>query len=107
MPLRNKLDELKAIVEKRKTFIRFKTSYTIHNNKIINDKILFLDDTFNIKSLSSTATANAMKKNYFTKTNNYNSNNNNINTYQNLYLKTVLYQEIHLRIVLNNQSFLN
>jgi len=74
----NKLDELKAIVEKRKTFIRFKTSYTIHNNKIINDKILFLDDTFNIKSLSSTATANAMKKNYFTKTNNYNSNNNKV-----------------------------
>ncbi len=47
----DKLGELKAIVEKRKKYIKFNTEYVIHNEQITSNKYLFLDPTFDIKKL--------------------------------------------------------
>jgi hypothetical protein len=41
------LDELKKIVEERKKYCKINTSYTIHNDNIIKNKLLFLDPKFN------------------------------------------------------------
>ena len=40
---KDKLDELRDIIEKRKKYNKFNTKFTIHNQYIINNKILFLD----------------------------------------------------------------
>jgi len=47
----DKLDELKAIVGKRKKYIKMNTDYTIHNKQIVSNKYLFLDSEFDIKKL--------------------------------------------------------
>jgi putative phage-type endonuclease len=58
----DKLPELQAIVDKRKKYTKFNTSYTIHNDMIINNKILFLDDKFNSKTLITEKVKNVYKK---------------------------------------------
>ena len=47
----DKLGELKTIVDKRKKYIKHNTKYTIYNDKIIKDKILFLKHDFNCKDI--------------------------------------------------------
>lgn len=44
----DKLDELKLIVEERKKYCKINTSYTIHNDMVVKNKLLFLDPMFNI-----------------------------------------------------------
>jgi hypothetical protein len=43
----DKLDELKKIVDERKKYCKINTSYTIHNDMIVKNKLLFLDPKFN------------------------------------------------------------
>ena len=45
------LDELKSIVDKRKKYIKMNTKYTIHNDIIIKNKLNFLSQDFDIKTL--------------------------------------------------------
>jgi putative phage-type endonuclease len=45
----DKLDELRKTVEFRKKYIKINTNFTIHNENIINNKILFLEDSSTIK----------------------------------------------------------
>lgn len=40
----NKLEDLKKIVEERKKYKKINTNFIIHNDNIINNKILFLED---------------------------------------------------------------
>lgn len=47
----DKLDELKAIAEKRKKYIKHNTKYVIHNDTIVKGKMLFLKQEFNCKDL--------------------------------------------------------
>lgn len=54
----NKLPELQEIVNKRKKYNKFNTSYKIHNETIVKNKILFLDDSFNHTSLIKNAYKN-------------------------------------------------
>jgi putative phage-type endonuclease len=44
----DELDKLRIIAEKRKKYMKINTSYTIHNNYIMKNKALFLEDNFNI-----------------------------------------------------------
>lgn len=46
-----KLDELKQIVEKRKKYVKFNTSYTIHNDIIVNNKFNILEKSFDLKKI--------------------------------------------------------
>lgn len=45
------LDALKSIVDKRKKYIKMNTTYTIHNDIIIKNKLNFLSQDFDIKTL--------------------------------------------------------
>jgi len=47
----NELDRLKKIIIQRKKYIQHKTSFNDHTNYLKDKKILFLDDTVNIKKV--------------------------------------------------------
>lgn len=49
-----KLDELKQIADKRKKYVKFNTSYTIHNEQIVNNKFNILDKSFDLKKIVET-----------------------------------------------------
>jgi putative phage-type endonuclease len=50
---KDKLDELKKIINNRKKYIKFNTSYTIHNDIITKNKILFLDSNINLSTIKN------------------------------------------------------
>ena len=41
----HKFDELEEVVKVRKKWFKLNTSFEIHSEKVVNDKMLFLDDT--------------------------------------------------------------
>jgi putative phage-type endonuclease len=68
-----KLDELRAIVEKRKKYIKFNTGYKIYNDSVVSNKYNFLDKSFDLKKVvespvKSTKSSTYTKSNYKGKT---------------------------------------
>ena len=49
----NELDKLKSIAEQRKKYIKLNTSYTIHNETIVKNKIKFLDAGVDLSQLTN------------------------------------------------------
>ena len=63
---KDKLEELKKIVNKRKKYIKMNLTFTIHNEAIIKNKILILKSNFDCKTLFVTP---VVKKNNYYKNN--------------------------------------
>lgn len=59
-----KLDELKAIVEKRKKYIKFNTGYKIYNDRVVSNKYLFLDKSFDLKNIIEIPVKTPSKSSY-------------------------------------------
>jgi putative phage-type endonuclease len=70
----DKLDELKKIVEARKKYIKFNTNYSIHNDQVVKNKILFLDLSADIKSIIK------KPESTYNKTSKYNNSTKNNST---------------------------
>lgn len=75
----HELIELKNIVEKRTKYLRFNTTFKIHNKEIINNKILFLDKSFDCKDFLNnkckSSKTKTFTKNETNKKNNIKKNN--------------------------------